>query len=158
MAVKYECPKCNRRFAEWGAEKYGFKCPGDEWCPADRPKDIDLVRVGAAEGKSGKRPSLKRTPRRTSAPIPVPIEIEEEEDGMTEVFEAPEEEIEVEVMAGVPDAVVPVDEFAADDETIGISPGADEPLDLDLPDEEFAGDALPASEIPAESEESTEEF
>jgi predicted nucleic acid-binding Zn-ribbon protein len=27
MTVKYRCPKCERKFVDWGAEKLGFKCP-----------------------------------------------------------------------------------------------------------------------------------
>ncbi len=40
MSVKYQCPKCEARYIEWGAEKLGFKCPK---CAGQ-----DLVRVGAA--------------------------------------------------------------------------------------------------------------
>ncbi|MCL4694484.1 MAG: hypothetical protein KJ060_18495 [Candidatus Hydrogenedentes bacterium] len=70
MPVKYSCPKCGRRFAEWGAEKYGFKCPGDEWCPADRPEVIELVRVGMQEdAKPAKKPTLKRPVKRAAATV-----------------------------------------------------------------------------------------
>lgn len=30
MAVKYRCPKCEKRFIDWGAEKLGFVCPDCE--------------------------------------------------------------------------------------------------------------------------------
>lgn len=52
MPVKYFCPKCDRRFVDWGAEKLGFKCPD---C-----KEQDLRRVGAATEEAAKRPTLKR--------------------------------------------------------------------------------------------------
>ena len=67
MSVKYECPKCGRRFTEWGAEKVGFKCPKDQWCSKDHPDDVELVRVGQSEGGHSRRPSLKRTPKRKAA-------------------------------------------------------------------------------------------
>lgn len=56
MALKYHCPKCDKKFVDWGAEKLGFKCPD---C-----KDEDLVRAGQeSETVELKRaPSLKRQP------------------------------------------------------------------------------------------------
>lgn len=60
MGVKYECPKCGRRFAEWGAERLGFKCPHDEHCPADAPDDLELVRAGSQDEKTPKKPPLRR--------------------------------------------------------------------------------------------------
>lgn len=68
MAVKYQCPKCGRRFTEWGAEKLGFKCPQDEFCPKDATDDIELVPAGQGEEKTPKRVSLKRTIRRRPTP------------------------------------------------------------------------------------------
>ena len=92
MPVKYECPRCGRRFTEWGAEKHGFKCPGDKWCPEDRPDEIELVRMGTADDRGGKRPSLKRHVRRpaTVAPVPVP----DDEDLSSEVVDEDEGEDE----------------------------------------------------------------
>lgn len=52
MPVKYSCPKCDRRFVDWGAEKLGFKCPD---C-----KDQELRRIGAVVEEAAKRPTLKR--------------------------------------------------------------------------------------------------
>lgn len=160
MAVKYECPKCNRRFTEWGAEKFGFKCPSDEWCPADHPKDIDLVRVGAAETKSSKRPSLKRTPRRTSMPVPVPLDIEEEEEMMTESFEPSDDDAETEVMAGIPAEPVDAEPFGADAEVIEIEDPGEDAIDLDMPEDDIFGEAgaPPAGDIPADAEEPGEEW
>ncbi|MFP4499516.1 MAG: hypothetical protein ACLFTT_00820 [Candidatus Hydrogenedentota bacterium] len=69
MPVKYECPKCGRRFAEWGAEKLGFKCPHDERCPASAlGEDIRLTRVGTPEKTSQPAPSLRRQPKAPPAP------------------------------------------------------------------------------------------
>lgn len=60
MPAKYVCPKCGRRFTEWGAEKFGFKCPTDEWSPKDHPEGVELVKVGLSEDKPTRRPTLKR--------------------------------------------------------------------------------------------------
>lgn len=56
MALKYHCPKCEKKFVDWGAEKLGFKCPD---C-----KGEELVRGGQeSETVELKRaPSLKRQP------------------------------------------------------------------------------------------------
>ena len=78
MPAKYECPVCGRRFTEWGAEKVGFGCPGDEWCPKERPDKIELVRVGASEDRPKKKPSLKRQ-RRIPTPKKVAPPVEEDE-------------------------------------------------------------------------------
>ncbi len=69
MAVKYVCPKCGRKFTEWGAEKLGFKCPRDKFCPEDATEDIELVRAGTQEDHSHKRVALKRTPKRKAVPV-----------------------------------------------------------------------------------------
>lgn len=55
MAVKYQCPKCDRRFLDWGAEKLGFKCPT---CSED------LLRVGTAIDLPPTTSSLKRRPKK----------------------------------------------------------------------------------------------
>ncbi len=79
MPVKYECPKCGRRFTEWGAEKVGFKCPKDQWCPKDHPDDVELIRVGPSDESASRRPTLKRTPRKI-APVKAPaVDLDEDE-------------------------------------------------------------------------------
>jgi hypothetical protein len=63
MTVKYSCPKCNRRFADWGAQKMGFKCPHDENCPpGTEDEEITLLRVGAPveDADAPQKPTLKR--------------------------------------------------------------------------------------------------
>ena len=62
MPVKYQCPKCGRRFAEWGAEKLGFTCPADENCPEDAAEEqIELVRMGINDDRL---PTKKSAPKR----------------------------------------------------------------------------------------------
>ena len=79
MPVKYECPKCGRRFTEWGAEKVGFKCPKDQWCTKDHPEDVELVRVGTSDEGLSRRPTLKRTPRKIAQPKQPAVELDEDE-------------------------------------------------------------------------------
>jgi hypothetical protein len=74
MAIKFECPKCGRRFVDWGAEKYGYKCPN---CLKDKGDDVDLQRVGAGEEGTPKRSSLKRSVRRTAVAPAVPLDEDE---------------------------------------------------------------------------------
>lgn len=103
MGIKYVCPKCNRRFTEWGAERAGFKCPQDEHCSKDATNDIELVRVGSAEDKSSKRASLRRMARRA---MPAPRVTQDDEAAVAEndEFEDEEEEQEeVETFAPVDD-------------------------------------------------------
>ena len=57
MAIKYHCPKCGKRYIDWGAEKAGFKCPDCE--------DEELVRVGENDQTIGRKPSLRRSVKRT---------------------------------------------------------------------------------------------
>ncbi|HOF40323.1 MAG TPA: hypothetical protein PLD73_09635 [Candidatus Hydrogenedentes bacterium] len=146
MPVKYECPKCGRRFTEWGAEKVGFKCPKDQWCPKDHPDDVELVRVGPSEEGASRRPTLKRTPRKLAqakAPVmdleedegmvPDMDELEgddefEDEDDETGVIDDAEEE-EATVEADAPDTVAVIDDDDAPDDA-----GADEDVDENVED------------------------
>jgi phage FluMu protein Com len=86
MPLKFHCPKCNRRFVEWGAEKLDFKCPECE--------DQTLVRLGSPEDRPSRRPSLKRAPRKPV--VEVPVEKPEPEALEPEALEpeAPEAEAE----------------------------------------------------------------
>lgn len=99
MPVKYTCPKCGRKFSEWGAEKVGFRCPDDEWRPKDHPDDVELVRVGSPEDRASKRPSLKRGARR----IPLAVAAGVGEDIDSADFE--ESEIEAEPEPDVEEAL-----------------------------------------------------
>ena len=52
MAVKYECPKCGKKYIDWGAEKLGFQC-------ADCKEE--LLEIGLESKAPAKaKPSLKR--------------------------------------------------------------------------------------------------
>lgn len=54
MAVKYKCPKCERKYIDWGAEKLGFKCP-DPDC-----ENEGLVKLGSRAEPAKPKPTLKR--------------------------------------------------------------------------------------------------
>lgn len=52
MPLKYYCPKCDKRFIDWGAEKLGFKCPT---CTGET-----LFRVGTHPDGGDGAPSLSK--------------------------------------------------------------------------------------------------
>ncbi|MBI5090819.1 MAG: hypothetical protein HZB26_00060 [Candidatus Hydrogenedentes bacterium] len=137
MPVKYQCPKCHRRFTEWGAEKVGFKCPHDAWCPKDAAGEIELVRGGLIDEKPVKKPAVKRAPKKLTAVeevdfdaadevlVPDIDEVEEVEEAVVEAdFVAPEEdESPVKFAAGEDIALL-------EDEDEGEEVDLDVPVDL----------------------------
>ena len=69
MAVKYQCPKCEKRFVDWGAEKVGFKCPQ---CGET------LFQVGKPDGDApAEKPTLKRKKKEKVAVVKPPREVVE---------------------------------------------------------------------------------
>ncbi|MBI4556252.1 MAG: hypothetical protein HY706_01595 [Candidatus Hydrogenedentes bacterium] len=152
MPVKYHCPKCNKRFVEWGAEKLGFKCPD---C-----KNEELVRVGVAEDRPMKRPTLKRGTRK-AAPIAPVVEEDEALVPDTEVLEE-EEEVTVEEE---PAAFVPVSaeeaevEFVPNPDDLVVQESTEaEEVELEVPDDLAFGEvAPPLDEEPVEEQEGVEE-
>lgn len=126
MAIKYECPKCGRRFTEWGAEKVGFRCPADEWSSHTPGEEVELVRVGASDEHSPKRASLKRHSREAiRAAKPVLDEDETLVADVDEVLEdAEEEEEEEEVAVGetevVEEAVIVTEEAVVEEDEDGV--------------------------------------
>ena len=56
MAVKYHCPKCDKRYVEWGAKKLDFQCPDCE--------EEKLVQIGS--GNSGAKPKAKAKAKKAS--------------------------------------------------------------------------------------------
>jgi hypothetical protein len=150
MPVKYECPKCGRRFAEWGAEKMGFHCPVDEWCPKDASEDIQFVKAGSAEA-GGRAPSLKRRPRKPAV-VAAPVEHVEDEAVVPDIEEADDIDVDAEedVEVEEEDEVVVK---GADDETVEVA--EEEPVIVgETAEVEFGEEELDESE---EAEEATEE-
>ena len=114
MAVKYECPECGRRFLEWGAEKFGFKCPVDENCPEGHPDGIELTPIVFEQDQPIRRkPTLKRgaaaAKRKRAA-----AKIETEESLLQESSDDTEPEISVGAK-GVPAATNGKDEAVSSD-------------------------------------------
>ena len=143
MAIKYYCPKCRRRFIEWGAEKSGFKCPG-ETCDGESLVLIDSTTLEATE-----KPKLKRVKRKKVPPVAisdefdidegmveVPIEDEEfdEADGDEEEVELEEEIEETEDVLEGPEDFGPVEDIEAVDDI-----EVDDDIDEDMGD--FGGDS-----------------
>ena len=59
MPLKFYCPKCEKRFIDWGAEKLGFKC---STCTGEA-----LFRVGThPDGEDG-APSLSKAAAKRKA-------------------------------------------------------------------------------------------
>lgn len=85
MAVKYHCPRCGKRFIQWGAEKLGFKCPD---CEGE-----ELVRVGSSEDRPIRKPALRKTGRRLPASIEA-VAAQEPMPGLSEAEEEEEPEVE----------------------------------------------------------------
>lgn len=71
MPLKYFCPKCEKRFVDWGAEKLGFKCPD---CP-----DETLYRVGTLPEGESAAPSLSKSAAKRKVKPRVKVGVEEGE-------------------------------------------------------------------------------
>ena len=150
MAVKYECPKCGRKFTEWGAEKLKFHCPMDEWCPKDASKEIQFVKAGSGDSDGSRAPSLKRRAKKVvvAPPRVVPVEDEAIVPDVDEVEDDTDEDVELEGEEVVDDekAVVVVADaeeepgvVLADDEEV--EEGEVEDLEFDESDAESKGDS-----------------
>lgn len=119
MAVKYFCPKCGRRFVEWGAQKLDFKCP------TEKCGEEPLLVLGSQEMEAIEGPKIKRV-KKSKAPLPVSApdfdmsdmddpymggdELDVDEEGEIE------EEEEVEALVVEDDEVVVLDEAVVVDE------------------------------------------
>lgn len=149
MPVKYHCPKCGRRFVDWGAEKLGFKCPDCD--------DEELVRAGVSEERPARRASLKRAVRKAAPVEPVGFDDEEVFAERETVDEGEVEEVEPEEAIVEADPLLPVDEEEAPGfvrspaELITDDTDEDE-VDLDMPEDLNFGEVAPTI-----SEESFEE-
>ncbi len=151
MAVKFSCPKCGRRFTEWGAERLGFKCPKDEHCPKDASDDIELVRVGVPDDRVLRRPALKKGLRRTT-PYVAPSALSEDEVVVPDIEEI-EAATEIEGEIGIEgEEFVEVD--AEEEETF--EPGVADEI-VDETEAHVEGEVEGVVEIPLEADEAIEE-
>ncbi len=148
MAIKYYCPKCHKRFVEWGAKKSGFKCPSLD-CSLEELKLMDsAVHIEAVE-----KPKLKRVKRKKTPPVPLgedfdvdegmvvmPLEDEDFED-----VESEEEEAEIEEVEEVEEVIDGADEFVVVEDIVGVEDvDVDDTIGDDI--EEFEGDEMPLEE------------
>lgn len=117
VAVKFFCPKCGRRFVEWGAEKLEFKCP-TEGCEQEQ-----LLALGSNELDLEDKSKIKR-PKKSKSIVPL-VNPEDDVSGLEDGFiddadadlddeEEELEEEEEEVVAPV--AAVVVDTEILDDD------------------------------------------
>jgi len=136
MPIKYECPKCGRRFADWGAEKLGFKCPMDEHCPndqqsADTAEEVELVRLGSQDDQlTPRRATTKRTQRRAVDVKPLENQGPETEDDLV----TPDADFESDD--------IEADDIEADDDTAAVF-DSDDAVDSDDDDDAPTDDTVP---------------
>lgn len=152
MTSKFQCPKCGRRFTEWGAEKVGFKCPRDKWCP-EHTGELALVKMGSGEERPLKKPSLKRGGKKLA--VVQPVDVDEDEALVPDIEEIEEEEEDVHVgEAFVAVADEDVEAFVPNPADLIIDDAAEaEEVELEVGDEIPLGEAVP--ELDAEIEEHT---
>lgn len=125
MPLKYHCPKCGKRFVEWGAEKLGFKCPDCD--------DQELVRVGISDDKPSRRSTLKRSTRK-AAPRKA-VSIAKAEAKTPKIIEDAEriEAQEVTKAVGVASNNEETNESVADGPKLIIDESEEEEVALDVP-------------------------
>ncbi len=87
--IKYFCPQCGKKFVEWGAQKFNFKCP--------HCHDVELQRIGISSEQITATPKIRRKPRLV------------EEEGDVEFPEGYAQEEELDDF-GVPDVPILEDE------------------------------------------------
>ena len=150
MPIKYYCPKCHRRFLEWGAEKLAFACPNPD-CEAEQ-----LVLMESTTLEAPEKPKLKKVKRKKTPPVipmgddfdvdeamvDMPLEDEDFED-----VEVEEEELEAEEAEEVEEVMEETtDEF---EEEVAV----EEDIEPDEADDEIVDDDLGSGELPLDTEE-----
>ncbi|HOK09341.1 MAG TPA: hypothetical protein PLT82_05605 [Candidatus Hydrogenedens sp.] len=116
--IKYYCPNCGKKFVEWGAQKFNFKCP--------HCRDVQLERIGISSDQIISTPKTRRKPRIS------------EDDVDIEFPEGYGQEDELDDFGGVPDVPILEEEELPLDEEM--------PPDETLADTELGEDALPPDE------------
>lgn len=74
MAVKYRCPKCEKRFIDWGAEKLGFVCPeceGEKLLEVSHSAAKDQARVKKPAKRKKKKKAVVVSPKAAVEASPV---------------------------------------------------------------------------------------
>jgi len=145
MPVKFQCPKCQKRFVEWGAAKTDFKCPD---CDGE-----ELVRVGAGVDTPTNSLSLRRRPKKIDTRAALyddDVEPTAFSDGFPEEDideDISDNDVEPEVAVGVGAADVVVDDVDVDGDVEDTDDVVEEdiPADLDFEGEpagDLAGDDI----------------
>ncbi|HNY86575.1 MAG TPA: hypothetical protein P5141_02220 [Candidatus Hydrogenedentes bacterium] len=149
MPIKYYCPKCHRRFLEWGAEKLSHTCPNPE-CGSE-----SLVLMESTTLEAPEKPKLKKVKRKKTPPViplgddfdvdeamvDMPLEDEDFED-----VEVEEEELETEEVEETEEVLEETaDDFEEEAE-------ATDDLEADDTEEEIADDDL-GGDLPLDTEE-----
>ena len=137
MAVKYYCPKCGRRFVDWGAEKLAYKCPG-ETCEGET-----LILPGSESAETTDATHKAKRVKKRKAILPAvssDIDIPELEEGFSEdmeldIEEEVDEEAEEDLVPIIAEDEEPVDDVVAVGEVEEVDEEADF-TDTDSLDEE----------------------
>lgn len=116
--IKYFCPKCGKKFVEWGAQKFNFMCPTCH--------DVQLERIGISGDQIVSTPKARRKPR--------PIE----DEGDIEFPDSYSQEEELEDF-GVPDIPILEDEEPSIEEELP-------PDELVVEETDVIDDTLPPDE------------
>lgn len=150
MAVKYQCPKCDRRYVEWGAQKFSFKCPHD---------GEELLRVGSAIDMAPSVNSLKRRPKK----IDTRTTLYDDDVDASTFGDSFEEDLDEEIVEGdvEPEIAVGVSAAAGVEGVDDVDLEADLEEGAEVVDEEIAGDldfAVDAGEVAAGDDEFEEEL
>lgn len=131
MPVKYECPRCEKRFVEWGAQKLKFKCPT---CDGE-----ELIRVGSGEDRPVKKPTLRKRAKAPAKGKGEEVIAAVPDAGDDEEYV--EEEVEAEVLIGAGTEVLVKgdddfdDDAVVDDEDAEIVDDEEVPQDLEFEEE-----------------------
>lgn len=133
MAVKYYCPKCGRRFVDWGAEKLGFKCPS-ETCDG-----AELILPGTESAETMDASQKAKRVKKRKAILPVvssDIDLPEMEDDFSGGVDLDIDEDVEEEEEDIPPIIA--DEDAVDVAEVVVADDADVDADEDDVDADFS--------------------
>ncbi|HOV61055.1 MAG TPA: hypothetical protein PK349_08340 [Candidatus Hydrogenedentes bacterium] len=154
MAGKYYCPKCHRKFIDWGAEKVGFRCPS-KGCDGEPLKLIDPKTLENME-----KPKVKKPKRKKERVVPVSSEYDLE-DGVSEVplEEEEYEEVEDQLEEELDDDYLEdeEEEIAEETELVLTEPDEEDPVEVIIePEEDTVIEDLEDDEVSGEDTEEEE--
>lgn len=73
MTIKFRCPKCDRKYIDWGAEKLGYLCPDckeelSEIGMEEADSKTPSLKSGKAKAKAKTKPKAKTKAKAKAAP------------------------------------------------------------------------------------------